>query len=458
MLIIHRMIPDTTEVTRIAIALRITAATLPDFCAFGLKQLSYKGLTRLCGVVSGVTAAVKYTKSTRYICPNEECEGHYGNKYVRVHIPGASEKEMVGHGFNCCACGAALKEVQSQRTLSEKLMAEIVPLNLLKGNTNYLQTGCRQQAISIIIRDDLCSEVTLGQYCELVGTQRAVHKDENITYMFEVNNFIRQKDPACLIGALPASVQRVFAKWQSSPCIFPQAMATKLGVHVCPPGLCLKLKLMLLVSLVLTPELPPLHVLSVSRETDIVQRLMVYCCRLAARAICHSSLNILGAKISSNRYQWSPYFVQGSLVLAREGVCRICGDIRALKRADKQELQTAMSENRVQVALESRHTGSLPCVLQIPLACQVWAHTAGSDSVPNSSSFLGACAIPDIPTSLSEAFSVISIGESVGWDSSDKVDCELVDHLIATNMNSEDRGHGSVRRSSIDSTRPLYSS
>lgn len=50
------------------------------------------------------------------------------------------------------------------------------------------------------------------------------------------------------------------------------------------------------------------------------------------------------------------------------------------------------------------------------------------------------------------AFSVISIGESVGWDSSDKVDCELVDHLIATNMNSEDRGHGSVRRSSIDST------
>ncbi|PVD34285.1 hypothetical protein C0Q70_05554 [Pomacea canaliculata] len=315
------MIPDTTEVTRIAIALRITAATLPDFChlcgcrvsnsAFGLKQLSYKGLTRLCGVVSGVTAAVKYTKSTRYICPNEECEGHYGNKYVRVHIPGASEKEMVGHGFNCCACGAALKEVQSQRTLS----------------------------------DDLCSEVTLGQYCELVGTQRAVHKDENITYMFEVNNFIRTEED----GA-------------------------------------------------------------------------------------------------------------GSLVLAREGVCRICGDIRALKRADKQELQTAMSENRVQVALESRHTGSLPCVLQIPLACQVWAHTAGSDSVPNSSSFLGACAIPDIPTSLSEAFSVISIGESVGWDSSDKVDCELVDHLIATNMNSEDRGHGSVRRSSIDSTRPLYSS
>lgn len=35
--------------------------------------------------------------------------------------------------------------------------------------------------------DDLCSEVTLGQYCELVGTQRAVHKDENITYMFEVS-------------------------------------------------------------------------------------------------------------------------------------------------------------------------------------------------------------------------------------------------------------------------------
>lgn len=65
-------------------------------------------------------------------------------------------------------------------------------------------------------------------------------------------------------------------------------------------------------------------------------------------------------------------------------------------------LLAAMSENRVQVALESRHTGSLPCVLQIPLACQVWAHTAGTDSVPNSSSFLGACAIPDIPTSLSE--------------------------------------------------------
>ena len=59
-------------------------------------------------------------------------------------------------------------------------------------------------------------------------------------------------------------------------------------------------------------QVPPLHVLAVCSETNLVQRLMDYVARLAARAVTHTSLHVLGANVTASPYPWAPYFLHGT--------------------------------------------------------------------------------------------------------------------------------------------------
>ena len=59
-------------------------------------------------------------------------------------------------------------------------------------------------------------------------------------------------------------------------------------------------------------QVPPLHVLAVCSETNLVQRLMDYAARLAARAVTHTSLHVLGANVTASPYPWAPYFLHGT--------------------------------------------------------------------------------------------------------------------------------------------------
>ena len=59
-----------------------------------------------------------YRQVACYFCPIDGCEGSYGFKYVRIHIPGAAEQATVGLTFNCSVCGAQLNEEKSYRKLS----------------------------------------------------------------------------------------------------------------------------------------------------------------------------------------------------------------------------------------------------------------------------------------------------------------------------------------------------
>ncbi|KAL8617118.1 hypothetical protein ACOMHN_014288 [Nucella lapillus] len=288
MLVVKGLLPETGDLSRLAVSLRVDAATLPDFRWASGQQARYSGLLKLNGIVLGMTATVIYTKSTKYTCPREDCEGHYGNQYVRIHVPGASEQDTVGRKFTCSVCGMGLREDKSQRSLSEKLLAEVNVMTDTKGGSKNT-VAHRQQAVAVIVRAD-----------------------------------------------------------------------------VSPPNCFFKLKLLLLISLVLTPEEPLLHVLVSGTETHLAQRLMELAVTLAPRHFTHTSLHVLGAKATTSRYPWASYFV------------------------------SALSENGVQVALESRHTGSLPRVLSLPLSCHVWglissnpapAAAASASTNPTSAAF-----------------------------------------------------------------------
>ena len=52
--------------------------------------------------------------------------------------------------------------------------------------------------------------------------------------------------------------------------------------------------------------------LAVCSETSVVQRLMDYAARLAARVNTHTSLHVLGANVTASPYPWAPYFVHGT--------------------------------------------------------------------------------------------------------------------------------------------------
>jgi hypothetical protein len=59
---------------------------------------------------------------------------------------------------------------------------------------------------------------------------------------------------------------------------------------------------------------PPLHVLAVCKEIDLVRRLLDYAGRLSARSVTHSCLHVLGAKAGASKYPWAPYFVQSNYI------------------------------------------------------------------------------------------------------------------------------------------------
>ncbi|XP_070198242.1 minichromosome maintenance domain-containing protein 2-like isoform X2 [Littorina saxatilis] len=444
-LTIKGLVPDNADTSQLAVSLRIGAATLPNLRWACGQEARYSGLVKVTGVVLGVTATATYTKSTKYTCPNEDCEGHHSNQYVRIHVPGASEMETVGRKFRCCVCCSGLKELKSQRSLSDKLLAEVIPVDDLEIMDAQTATGHRNQTVAVVIRDDLCSTVQLGQQYVIIGTQKVNFHGDSVTKMFEVTD----KNRDCTFQQLPLSMKRLFSSWSGTAFVFPYLIAFRFADQVCPANCFFKLKLQLLISLVLTSEVPAMHVLAVCTETQLAQRLMDYASRLMTRTTTHTSLHVLGVKATASLYPWAPYFLQaGSLVLSSGGVCKV-GDLRAMKKSPRLELQTALTESKVQVALESRYTGGLPHMLSLPLSCQVWAllsnHPATTSSgntlatsVGTASFSYGAAAtVSDVSPALLDAFNLVCHCD-VSFSSSTDVTEDLASHILLSSLTSHE--------------------
>ncbi|WAQ97863.1 MCMD2-like protein, partial [Mya arenaria] len=147
---------------------------------------------RLKGVVIGLSALTKYTLSTRYHCLDEDCEGFHGNHYIRVHSPGASETQTVRKDFKCAFCYCTLAEDKSRRTLSERLVAEVVPDNVIS-LLGHESERARLQALPVYIRDDLTRLVEIGEVYEIIGRTRKDIQEDRITISVEANNIKKVK-------------------------------------------------------------------------------------------------------------------------------------------------------------------------------------------------------------------------------------------------------------------------
>lgn len=97
----HELLPLGTTPTQICARLRLVG--FPSGCdSFQIscvtklnKCIDYPGFLMVTGIVVGLSGCAKYTQSTKYVCPDEPCEGSSSNLFIRMHIPGASETQTI---------------------------------------------------------------------------------------------------------------------------------------------------------------------------------------------------------------------------------------------------------------------------------------------------------------------------------------------------------------------------
>ncbi|GFO09409.1 mcm domain-containing protein 2 [Plakobranchus ocellatus] len=438
------------------------------------KCIDYSGYVQVTGVVTGMSGPAKYTQSTKYVCPEKSCEGSEGNHFIRMHSPGASEDQTIRNDFRCTFCGDVLIEVTSFRTLSDKILIEITPIILVgPAQKEIFKPGC-VQPIPVFVRDELLDKVTLGDACQIVGIARTDVSGEGIGVTLEAhvsnglfastldlkediliagedeenelldkvtlgdacqivgiartdvngegigvtleNKWVTwlQKPSRGSICVLPEAIQTIFEVTKHSPWSFPLNMAYHFGDKIVVGGTMIKLRLLLLVSLVLNPKNHLLHILTVGRETSLVIRLLHHALKFSLRSFSAMvGMPLCGKITNEGCYSWAPYFMQaGVLPLCSGGVC-MSGDLGPWKKQQQKQLKASLSSSKIFLDIASKHMGDLSQLYSLVLQCHVWAVysplTSGAKGACHNDDVLYESSTGDLSKSFLDTFSYICL-------------------------------------------------
>ncbi|XP_059179146.1 minichromosome maintenance domain-containing protein 2-like [Physella acuta] len=441
----HQLLPAETTSTQICARLKITNFPSCGMQVFNIsdltKYINYTGLIKLVGVVAGISGSAKYTQSTKYICAVTTCPGHAGNHFIRMHISGASETQTIRNDFICNFCGEILEEVKSLRNLSVKIVVEVIPVHQNGlGKEEIIEKG-RKQALTVYVRDELVDVIELGKPYEFIGTIRTDRVGDDTLITVEANNISKlQVHTVHSVGTIPPSLQELFEGCKKSPWSWPINLANRFGDRLVSGGCLIKLRLVLLISLVLNPETHLLHILGIGKETGVFTYLIEYAQKFSRRsfpAVCTTSLS---GKVITDKFTWAPYFLEsGSLLLSNGGVCSL-GDVSTWKKIKREQLQAVLVGNKIYLDLPSKHTGGLAQQLTFPLQCQVWGvydpTGSGVKASPQKDVFMGSCSTGDLPKGFLDAFNYISFLDS--FDSSTDVEIyhDMTTHTLSTWCNA----------------------
>lgn len=439
-----KLLPGDITFPQISVIVRLIS--LPTLCRSNLiecytdlsKWASSHGFVKLSGIVLGATAISSYTQSTRYVCPDEECEGHHGNQYIRVHITGASEAQTIRNDFSCTVCWRHLEEEKSCRHLSEKMVIDIVPSSVL--STNRPETY-RSQAVPVYLRDELTRGIEIGECYQVIGLVRKDIKGDNIMLAMEANN-IKKSDSAipCQTDRIPMSIKELYEGRKCSPWSFVLSLSFFFADQVCPPGTYLRLKMYILLSLVSqrnhqkSKYSHPLHLLAVGDDTNLIHKLYLYGQKFTTRSCVHSSRDHMTGKVTCDKYESAPYYIEGgSFHMAKNGVCYL-GNLNKYKKSVKEQIQTAIGQNKFTLGISSKLTGGLPQQLEETLSCDVWGYT---DTHPqrrnNNDLFLGQD-VNDVSKRLFDCFSVVHYVDSGPANINEAVSIQCAHHEMTSAM------------------------
>ncbi|OWF54878.1 MCM domain-containing protein 2-like [Mizuhopecten yessoensis] len=410
----------------------------------------------LTGIIVGVTATSKYTQGTRYACYDEECEGHSGYHFIRVHMPGASEAQTIRSDFKCTFCWKPLREVKTCRTLADRVIAEVVPDTVFRhGNSNSFKF--LEQAIPIYIRGDLTRCVEIGGCYDIIGLIQKTQQDEKVVMAIEVNNMkkvgMMDMSPAVKSAVLPDVIYKLYQDRKHSPWSFVLSLAFFFGGDISPCGTYLKLKLSLLVSLMSLPptnksSFRPLHVLAIGQDTFILNQLMTYTQHFSNRACVYSSINNLAGKVSKDKYASSQYFIDGGcLLFGKDGVCYL-GDVCRFRKSICEQIRTALSNGKVTIDIASKYTGGLPQKVEQKLECLVWAYT---DSITNKKpqhfdDIFTGCEMGNMAKPMLDVFSLLQFVDSGDSSTREEVALRCADQQLTSSLEL-DTDHGQLESS-----------
>ncbi|XP_022781575.1 MCM domain-containing protein 2-like [Stylophora pistillata] len=213
-IVIHTLswIPDLILPSQVLVAVRFSSVPLykESMSRRNLVGNIQPNLTKICGIISGITDVTQYTQSARFYCPQSSCPGSAKYCYIRVHLAGKTENVTVRSDFVCRYCGCSLLEDVTCRTLADKCIVQVIsPLTV--NSQLWINTGWGEfyQTIPIYVRDELIREVQIGCYCSFVLLPSCEIHDSSMqlhcTPVFEANN-MQKMSLSPFLDLLPSSL------------------------------------------------------------------------------------------------------------------------------------------------------------------------------------------------------------------------------------------------------------
>uniref|UniRef100_A0A8B9I4C3 Minichromosome maintenance domain-containing protein 2 n=1 Tax=Anser brachyrhynchus TaxID=132585 RepID=A0A8B9I4C3_9AVES len=393
------------------------------------------------GIVIAMGIVTKYTQGARFLCTEETCPFSEGFRYIRVHLPGATESATVRNDFVCSLCSSALQEDMKFRVLGDKQIVEMIDakvLNALKGYSNN-KSHFRIQTFTVFLRDELANRMTIGDHYKIIGIPTCVQNGPQATACIEVSSVqLCKPNGPSFIGE---NFKYLLSLTSESCWRFTAILANIFASQVVPPGTCNTLKLALLLSLVQTCEKESadyLDLLVVTSDALVIDRLLNYSICLLPRGIRHPSSSDIFPSVSKDKHGTGSASIQAcSVLLAKGGICYI-GDLCTYKK-DKLELLQSVLESRTTTLFIPGKKYGEEADQQVTISVQTnfWSYVdVGSSSkkhIPKDSFLIGQMDLSLLPPNLLDVFGLLIYDEFPSC----RLSFPLVHHVLKKAINPE---------------------
>ncbi|KYO26008.1 MCM domain-containing protein 2 isoform C [Alligator mississippiensis] len=363
---------------QISIVLKPThLPSLPSYvlslCEFPFNYMSQRFYVSE-GIVIAMGMVTKYTQGARFLCSEDSCPFSEGFKYIRVHLPGATESATVRNDFVCSLCTSPLHEDMKFRVLGDKQLVEMIDAKVLRAFQTYFNNKphFRIQSFTVFLRDPS-------------------HISDNFKYLLSLTS------NSC---------------WR-----FSAILANIFASQVVPPGTYNTLKLSMLLSLVQTCDEDTetagyLDLLIATSDTLIVDRLLNYSICLVPRGIRHPPSSNIFPTVCKDKHGTGTASIQAcSALLAKGGVCFI-GELSSYKK-DKLELLQSVLESRTSTIFipGKKYGEDADQQVTLPIQTSFWSFvdvdSSSKKHIQKDNSLIGQMDLSFISANLIDAFGLL---------------------------------------------------
>ncbi|XP_070552416.1 minichromosome maintenance domain-containing protein 2-like [Ptychodera flava] len=434
------LLPTVENSSQVLVHLRVN--DIPNLPSYQLDPYDLwsckadKRFYKFRGVVCSMSTITKYTQAARYYCPVSSCDGSSGHHYIRIHTTGASEFQTIRNDFVCMFCGSTLVEDVACRLLADKVVVQMLADKALKCCWKISSERVRHQSVTVVLRGDLASDVTIGGTYSVIGIPMYMYRQADISVTFEANNIIEvnnesqefHQDYTCdPTACIPSSVQTLYNDRMSSSWSFVASLAYIFGSDITPAGSYFRLKLGMLLSLVQKPEICKkktresrgLNVLAVGSDTVILNRLLMHGASFASCHLHHTGNDSLFATVTKNTTGTGACTIDGgSLMLCRDGICTL-GDLTYYKKDCRDSLLYAMEHSAITINIPKKYSEqTLHQQVSVPIRCNIWAYVAANYKSSTNNDIFTQQDYGNIPRIFADPFGMMYICASPDtcWD------------------------------------------